>query len=239
MRRLAAETDIPERKLHPHNMKHSAVTIWALRGMSDREIEYRAGWARESGQLKRYEHLTGEDINNQILDTFGIEHEDSTTAIAPIESCPNCSVSIDTGMRFCPQCGQQIEAEMRPDWFEEYIDVYSEEDELAVKLLDSPSHIASKPEDLPESLLSQYQDKIENVVGYSLMGTPTPTDTDTVPVSLPYSDSERETVVSVPFGVLKEYGGGNLSVSRTNDGRISLLDSDGNVVEKIDPLGVE
>jgi integrase len=239
MRRLARDTDIPERKLYPHNMKHSAVTIWALRGLSDREIEYRAGWARESGQLKRYEHLTGEDINNQILDTFGIEHEDSTTTIAAIDSCPNCNVSVDTGMRYCPQCGQQIDMEMRPDWFNQYLDAHGEDDGLAEDLLDNPSQIASKPENLPESLRTRHQDKIENVVGYSLMGSASPADSDTVPVSLPYKDQPGETTVYVPFGALKEHGGDNLSVSRTNDGLLSLLDSDENVVETVDPLGVQ
>jgi integrase len=38
MKRDAKNTDIDPDKLHPHNMKHAAVTIWALRGMSDREI---------------------------------------------------------------------------------------------------------------------------------------------------------------------------------------------------------
>jgi len=55
-------------------------------------------------------------------------------------------------------------------------------------LLDNPSQIASKPENLPESLRTRHQDKIENVVGYSLMGSASPADSDTVPVSLPYKD---------------------------------------------------
>lgn len=242
MKRLAANHDIAEEKIHPHNLKHTAITIWAKRGMSDREIEHRAGWERESGQLKRYEHMTDTEFNNQILDTFGVDADiDGSTSVAPIDNCPNCNVSVDTGMRYCPQCGQQIEAEMRPDWFNEYIDVYGEDDELVETLVDSPSQIASKPEDLPESLLSKHQDKIENVVGYSLMTMPSPADDDTVPISLPYADSDedRETVVSVPFGVLKDNDDVDLSVSRTNDGLLSLLDDDGNVVEKIDPLGVE
>ncbi|WP_255634989.1 tyrosine-type recombinase/integrase [Haloprofundus salinisoli] len=240
MRRLATNTDIDFEKLHPHNMKHSAVTIWALRGMSDREIEYRAGWARESGQLKRYEHLTGDNVNSQIIDTLGIEHEnDDARTVAPIKSCPNCNVSIDSSMRFCPQCGQKIDLEMRPEWFVQYIEEYGEDDDLATTLLNSPSQIVSTPEDLPESHRSRHQDKIEQVVGYSLFGSASPTDTDTAPLTLPYADNEtEETTVWVPFGVLEEHGD-SLRVKRTSDGLLSLLDNDDNVVETVDPLGID
>lgn len=238
MRRLARDTDIDREKLHPHNMKHAAVTIWALRGMSDREIEYRAGWARESGQLKRYEHLTGDDVNSQILDTLGIEHEnESSRSVAPIENCPNCNVSVDTGMRFCPQCGQQLDIEMRPEWFVEYLEEYGEDDPLAEALLESPSQITSEPENLPETLRSRHQDKIESVVGYSLFSTPSPTDAETVPIELPRVDDGEETLVSVPFGILKEHGD-DLRVQRTTDGLLNLVDGDGDVVETVDPLGV-
>lgn len=240
MKRLARDTDIDPEKLHPHNMKHAAVTIWALRGMSDREIEYRAGWARESGQLKRYEHLTGDDVNSQILDTLGIEADGrESMKVAPIDNCPNCNVSVDTAMRFCPQCGQQLEQDMRPQWFVDYLETYGEEDALAETLLANPSQIDSKPENLPESLKSTHQDKIENVVGYSLMSSASPSDDDSVPVSLPYADEDGETTVYVPFGVLKEHGGDNLSVKHTDDGLRSLLDSDGNVVATVDPLGID
>jgi len=239
MKRLAQETDIDTEKLNPHNMKHAAVTIWALRGMSDREIEYRAGWARESGQLKRYEHLTGDDVNSQILDTLGIESEGrESMRVAPIENCPNCNVSIDTAMRFCPQCGQQLEQDMRPQWFVDYLDTYGEDDALAETLLESPSQIVREPVDLAESLKSAHQDKIENVVGHSLMGSVSPADDDTVPVSLPYADGNEEATVYVPFGVLKEHGGDNLSVKRTDDGLLSLLTPDGDVVATVDPLGI-
>lgn len=239
MRRLARDTDIDPEKLHPHNMKHAAVTIWALRGMSDREIEYRAGWARESGQLKRYEHLTGDDVNNQILDTLGIDHDnDDSRSVAPIDTCPNCNVSVDTGMRYCPQCGQQLDIEMRPEWFVQYIEEYGEDDALAKTLLESPSQIASAPEDLPESLRSKHQDKIERVVGYSLSGTASPSDSETVPMELPRADGEGEIIVSVPFGTLKEHGN-DLRVKRTTDGLLNLVDESGDVVETVDPLGVE
>lgn len=240
MRRLARDTDIEEHKLHPHNLKHAAVTIWASRGMSDREIEHRAGWARESGQLKRYEHLTETELNSQILDTLGIEHElDGAQTVAPIEACPNCSISVDTGMRFCPQCGQQLDIEMRPAWFVEYLEEYGENDELAETLLDSPSQIASSPEDLSESLRTRHQDQIEAVVGYSLTSSVAPTDADTVPMELPRADDEtEETMVSVPIGVMREHGT-DLRVQRTTDGLLSLLDTDSNVVTTIDPLGVE
>lgn len=238
MKRLARDFDIDEEKLHPHNLKHSAVTIWALRGMSDREIEYRAGWARESGQLKRYEHLTGEDVNSQILDTFGIEAEnDDSRTVAPIENCPNCNVSVDTGMRYCSQCGQQLEQEMRPEWFVQYLDEYGEDDPLAETLLDSPSNIAQDPADLPETLKSEHQDKIESILGYSLNYTTPPMD-ETVYLSLDRADGDGEIRTDVPLEVLKKHDD-KLRARRADDGQVTLLSTDDNVVATIDPLRLD
>jgi hypothetical protein len=128
---------------------------------------------------------------------------------------------------------------MRPQWFVDYLETHGEDDTLAETLLDSPSQIVRDPADLPESLKSTHQDKIENVVGHSLMGSASPADEDTVPVSLPYTDEDGETTVYVPFGTLKEHGGDNLSVKRTDDGLHSLLDSEGKVVATVDPLGID
>jgi len=239
MKRLARDYDIEESKLHPHNLKHAAVTIWALRGLSDREIEYRAGWARESGQLKRYEHLTGEDVNSQILDTFGIEADnDESRTIAPIENCPNCNLSVDTGMRYCPQCGQQLEQQVFPDWFNEYLDVHGEDDSLAEALLDSPSNIAQDPADLPEFLKSRHQDKIENVVGYTLNYMTPPAD-ESVEIPIERADGDGEIRTSVPFDVLGDYDAPDLRAKRADDGQITLLSPDDDVVATVDPLRLD
>lgn len=237
MKRLAADYDIDEEKLHPHNMKHAAVTVWARRGMTDREIEHRAGWARDSGQLSRYEHLTGPDINKQILDTLGVDSAstDDSAEIAPIENCPNCSISVDAGMRFCPQCGQKIDIESWPDWFEDYIDEYGEEDALAEHLLENPSQITSKPANLDDSLRSQHRDKLEFVIGHSLSTLPTPADSETVPYSFERMDGSDETQVSVPFGVLSQYGD-ELRVRRTEEGLLTLVDIHGEDVATVDPI---
>ena len=168
MKRLAEGTDIDPEKLHPHNMKHAAVTIWALRGMSDREIEYRAGWARESGQLKRYEHLTGDDINAQILDTFGVERaERGGRTVAPIDNCPNCGMAVDSGMRYCPQCGQQIDISVLPNWFETLREELGDEHDAIERLLDAPSSIPDDPQDLPVRYLNIHEETLERVLGGS------------------------------------------------------------------------
>jgi hypothetical protein len=58
MERLAKRTDFDPEKVHPHRLKLAAVPIWAISGVSPREIEHSAGRTRESGQRYRYEHIS-------------------------------------------------------------------------------------------------------------------------------------------------------------------------------------
>lgn len=239
MKRLARDTDIDKSKLHPHNMKHAAVTIWALRGMSDREIEYRAGWARESGQLKRYEHLTGDDINNQILETFGVERAESDPVIvAPIDNCPNCKMSIDTGMRYCPQCGQQVEQDTAPEWYEILVEELGNDDELVESLRENPSMVSSDPADLPQTILDSHQETIERVLGQSITYGLGPLH-NYLEKTVPAEDGDGEVLVHLSYDVMQQVEPEDLSARQTDDGTIELFDADGNVVDRHDPIKLD
>ena len=233
MKRLAEKTDIAPEKLHPHNLKHAAVTIWAIRGMSTREIEHRSGWARESGQLDRYEHITDDDVNNQILETFGIDTDDDKGArVEPIEACPQCGISVDTAINYCPSCGQKLAQTANPDWFEDYEDEWGE-DGLIVALQASPSKITTDPADLPQSLLSHYQDRIEQVIDESLTKTQIP---EEIQIQIPDSDGHNHTVV-MPHSVLSDPDTGNPDKVRTTaDGYLEVLNEDGDVMYRDDPI---
>lgn len=165
IKRVAEDTDIPDDQLNPHNFRHTAVTLWALRGLSDREIEHRAGWARESGQLDRYEHLTDDDINDEILDKFGISRSDE--AIPEVESCPQCGISVEPAMSYCGNCGQQLTSEHDyPDWLDDYRSVFGKDDELYQHLRDNPHELSRDVQDLPQriysSLVENVQEEIES-----------------------------------------------------------------------------
>lgn len=236
MKRLAEKTDIDPEKVHPHNLKHAAVTIWAIRGMSTREIEHRAGWARESGQLDRYEHISDEDVNNQILDTFGIDIEDDKGArVEPIEACPQCGVSVDTAINYCPNCGQKLMQTANPDWFEDYQDEWGE-DGLIAALQASPSKITSDPADLPQALLNHYQDRVEQVVGESLTQPSIP---DEIQLQLP-DEEGHDRHVTIPRTVLTDEENGDPDqVRSTADGYLEILNEDGDVMHRNDPIGFE
>ena len=237
MKRLAEGTDIDPAKLHPHNMKHAAVTIWALRGMSDREIEYRAGWARESGQLKRYEHLTGDDINSQILDTIGVERaEGGGKTVAPIDNCPNCGMTVDSGMRYCPQCGQQIDISVLPDWFEALREELGDEHGAVEQLLDSPSSIPNDPQDLPRRYLDTHQGTLERFLGSIELVKPD----ERAHVDVPRESADGVVHVRIPYEAMRANPDMDEITARTlHDGRVELLDENDEVVGTTDPLGVD
>ena len=234
MKRLARDTDIDKDKLHPHNLKHAAVTIWAIRGLSIREIEHRAGWSRESGQLDRYEHITDDQVNTQILDTFGIDWEGNDVLIEPIETCPHCGISVDSAVKFCPNCGQQIAQIAWPDWFEDYLEMYGEDDGLVVALQASPTTITADPRDLPEQLRSRYQDRIAHVIGDTLTTRAVP---EEIQIQLPNEDGE-EVIVSVPRDADFDFVEA-ASIQTTRDGYQEVLNDKGDVIYRIDPIMID
>ncbi|WP_394742986.1 tyrosine-type recombinase/integrase [Natronococcus roseus] len=177
LRRITADYDeIPDEKINPHTFRHTAITRWAQRGLSDREIVHRAGWTRESRQLDRYEHLTDKDINNEILRRHGIEPAEK--AIPLLDDCPQCGISIEPIMSFCANCGQNLDiVRDKPHWFEDLRDAVGEDDPIIQWLIENPHHLRDEVYDLPHSVyhrvencVSRYFEETEqSVIGESFI----------------------------------------------------------------------
>ena len=106
LRSLVESEDIsvdPE-DLSPHLFRHTAVSIWAKQGFSDREIKHRAGWSRDSDMLDKYEHIEDETINQQVLERYGIDVEDDGIGEPELGRCPRCSAPLQGGENYCPRC---------------------------------------------------------------------------------------------------------------------------------------
>lgn len=157
LRRITADYDeIPDDMVNPHAFRHTAVTLWAKRGMSDREIEHRAGWARESGQLDRYEHLSDDDVNDDILRSHGIEPE--SRAIPELDFCPQCAVQIEPVMTYCANCGQRLDiVREKPQWFQDLRENLGDDDSLVEYFLENQHQLKESVEDLPQRLYSRLQ----------------------------------------------------------------------------------
>ena len=150
-----ADVSLDAEDIHPHVFKHTAVTIWAKQGFSDREIKHRAGWSRDSNMLKRYEHIEEEEINKQVLKKYGFDVADDEIGEPELDRCPRCSVPLHGGENYCPQCMLRLESS--PRWWQLYLKITTKKDEVRQKF---EGHIP--PADV-EELSPVYYDHVHRV----------------------------------------------------------------------------
>jgi integrase/recombinase XerD len=103
MVKTSAEKAGIKKNVHPHLLRHTAITNWILDGLNEQEVKHRAGWSRGSTQMfKIYANFTDKEINNSIFEKYGLKTEDKRHII--LKRCPRCSNILKQGDKFCSQC---------------------------------------------------------------------------------------------------------------------------------------
>jgi integrase len=111
LKRIADRTDdVPRDKVNPHNFRKTAISRWVREGLSEQEIKHRAMWVQDSTQFEVYSAVRDEELNDQILDQYGLAEED-LDATPTLESCPQCGTGLRDDARFCPSCGLALSDE--------------------------------------------------------------------------------------------------------------------------------
>jgi len=92
-----------KKSIHPHLLRHMAITNWILDGLNEQEIKHRAGWSRGSTQMfKIYANFTDHEINNSIFEKYGLKTEDKRHVT--LKKCPRCNNVLKPDDKFCSQC---------------------------------------------------------------------------------------------------------------------------------------
>jgi len=92
-----------KKSIHPHLLRHTAITNWILDGLNEQEIKHRAGWSRGSTQMfKIYANFTDKEINDSIFEKYGLKTADKRHVI--LKRCPRCNNVLKPGDKFCSQC---------------------------------------------------------------------------------------------------------------------------------------
>ena len=147
----SAEVGLDPEDVHPHTFRHTAVTIWAKQGFTDREIKHRAGWSRESDMLDRYEHIKEEEINKQILKRYGFDVEGDEIGEPELDRCPRCSNPLHGGENYCPRCSAELVTDPRMDVKELLAELVMEPEpmagvpDFAVNKLDARDRLQDEP----------------------------------------------------------------------------------------------
>ncbi len=102
LNRILERTDL-KKKVHYHLFKHQKVTEMMLKGFSDREIRFQAGWSPNSNHMfKIYGNFYDKDMINSIYVRSGLSPQDKKPVT--LSKCPRCHAILKPEMQFCPQC---------------------------------------------------------------------------------------------------------------------------------------
>lgn len=89
--------------VHPHTLRHYAVTCWILDGLREQDINYRAGWSKDSKQMfSTYGNFADDDMNMRIFEHYGLKTDDRRQVV--LKKCPRCNNVLKPEDRFCSQC---------------------------------------------------------------------------------------------------------------------------------------
>lgn len=110
--KIATRAGITKR-VTPHLFRHSRSTDLLRCGVNDSVIKKNLWGHTGTNQLATYEHLTNTDMDNALLDSYGIRRKEpaNSRAMDPRE-CPKCQTINRPTDNFCVQCGSPLTEEV-------------------------------------------------------------------------------------------------------------------------------
>jgi site-specific recombinase XerD len=93
-------------EVHPHLFRHSRATHLATE-LTEAAMKEYFGWTQGSDMPQTYIHLSGRDIDSEIMQMYGIEEEEETEE----KQCNRCMKEYRGNENFCPRCGAPFDQE--------------------------------------------------------------------------------------------------------------------------------
>ena len=109
-----------KKNVNPHNFRHSRASYLASR-LTESQLEEYLGWEHGSAMARTYVHLSGRDVDEQLLRLHGLDGEQKKDE-PTVKRCPFCKAINAIGHTVCHNCKRPLEMKAE--------DVISLEDEL-------------------------------------------------------------------------------------------------------------
>ncbi|MEW6584195.1 MAG: site-specific integrase [Nitrospirota bacterium] len=99
-----------KRRIYPHLFRHSRATALASR-LTEAQMKEHFGWVQSSDMASVYVHLSGRDVDEALLKTYGIKtgEEKKEEKFKP-KNCPRCKTPGSPISKFCNRCGTVLDA---------------------------------------------------------------------------------------------------------------------------------
>jgi len=104
---IAKDAGITKR-VNPHSFRHSRATALANK-LTEAQMKEHFGWVQGSDMAGVYVHLSGRDVDDAVLETYGKKIVDKPESNNPASSvCKACNSGNAPGAKFCSSCGSQL-----------------------------------------------------------------------------------------------------------------------------------
>ena len=103
-----------KKKIHPHLFRHSRATELANK-LTEAQLKEMFGWVQGSSQAATYVHLSGRDVDNALLNVYGMKKEESEKEKSKMKPkvCVRCRMQNPVTVDFCGRCGLILDEEKR------------------------------------------------------------------------------------------------------------------------------
>ena len=138
LRKIARRAGI-EKPVNPHSFRHLRITeLKKKRHLSHAQIEQYFGWIKGSRMHSIYDHISGRDLDADLLRMYGLEPEkdDQKEELKTLQ-CPHCKTLNTIGARICISCRKPLAVEevlereeKTMDMFKDFMDLVAEHPEV-------------------------------------------------------------------------------------------------------------
>lgn len=109
----AARRAYIKKKVNPHSFRHSSATHLA-KFLTEAQMKEYFGWSQSSDMPSVYVHLSGRDVDNALLKSYGLVSDRAEeNGIFNPKRCPRCGHQNPAMNRFCTRCRMPLSEEER------------------------------------------------------------------------------------------------------------------------------
>jgi site-specific recombinase XerD len=109
IKRTAKKAGIKKR-VYNHLFRHSRITEYAT-FMSQAQLEKSMGWKHGTKQSGTYIHLAGAQVDNTLLEHYGLKKKDDKISDLVPKKCPRCHTVNGPTARYCSSCRMALTME--------------------------------------------------------------------------------------------------------------------------------
>ena len=91
--------------------RHTQLTRVATR-LREANLNVFAGWTHGSSMARKYVHLSGDDIENSVLEMHGLGKPAQQGMVLRTARCPRCDYENSPEMKLCNKCGLMLDEEL-------------------------------------------------------------------------------------------------------------------------------